>query len=244
MAASDEVFRLATSRPIETEQSDLLGLAEHCAALAEIVTWILRTAGPWRKPPNLPYWTPSCWTGPSGLRRIAFTDRWDDRRALGEGRDWRTLEGALYGLPMTIIGVVLGPMRDGRRHGPLTKGWLHPRSQELRFRKRDGGGFDGNWQPVWRERYQGNREEWLEAMTQDGVLEETIIVNPPIEFDAEETKKIRQLAESKIRQIHGKMNSERNLSRCFDPIHPCEFRFPCAYFKEPEEGKGFVKISL
>ena len=240
MAASDEVYRLATARPIETEQTDLLGLVEHCAALAEIVTWVLRTGDPWQHPEPLDNWRPACWLAPTGLRRIVLCDRWDDRRALGEKRAWSTLEGALYGLPVTIIAICLGPMRDGRRHGPLTKGWLHPQSRELRFRKRDGGGFDGNWEPVWRERFDGSRDEWLEAMTQDGVTEDTIVLHPPVEFDADEAEHISELAECNIALI-GK-DERRSLSACFDPIRPCPFRHPCAYFREPEEGKGFVTV--
>lgn len=248
-SASDEVMRLALSRPIETEQSDLLGLAEHCSALAEIIVWCLRTGPAWRHPAPLGDWVPSCFTVPGGLRRVVLCDRWDERRALQEMRDWRTLEGALYCLPVTIVAVVLGSMRDGRRHGPLTKGWLHPRSQELRFRKRDGSGFDGNWEPIFRERYDGTREQWIEAMSEDGLSTETLLVHPAIEYSEDETANIRATAARRMEQIRREMalpapgTAERNLSRCFEAVHPCQYRFPCAYFKEPEELKGFVKIS-
>jgi hypothetical protein len=241
-AASDEVMRLALSRPIETEQSDLLGLAEHCSALAEIVVWCLRTGPVWRHPAPLGDWIPSCFTVPGGLRRVVLCDRWDERRALQEMRDWRTLEGALYGLPVTIVAVVLGANRDGRRHGPLTKGWLHPRSQELRFRKRDGTGFDGNWEPVFRERYDGTRETWIEAMNADSLMTETFVIHPETTFDNVETERIRDMAQAKLKRIGEP--AERNLSRCFDAVRPCEYRFPCAYFREPQEFQGFVKVSL
>lgn len=241
-SASDEVMRLALSRPIETEQSDLLGLAEHCSALAEIIVWCLRTGPAWRHPATLGDWTPSCFTVPGGLRRVVLCDRWDERRALQEMRDWRTLEGALYGLPVTIVAVVLGSMREGRRHGPLTKGWLHPRSQELRFRKRDGGGFDGNWEPIFRERYEGTREEWVEAMNADGLSTETFAIQPAVEFSPDETSPIREIAAAGLFALRS-TQANRALSRCFEAVHPCQYRFPCAYFKEPEELKGFVKIS-
>lgn len=244
-AASDEVMRLALSRPIETEQSDLLGLAEHCSALAEIIVWCLRTGPAWRHPAPLGDWIPSCFTVPGGLRRVVLCDRWNERRALQEMRDWRTLEGALYGLPVTIVAVVLGSMREGRRHGPLTKGWLHPRSQELRFRKRDGGGFDGNWEPVFRERYEGTREEWVEAMNADGLATEAFLIHPEITWDQDERSKIADLASENLADVERCSGKElpRHLSRCFDSVHPCQFRFPCAYFKEPTESNGFVKIS-
>ena len=247
-AAGDEVMRLCLSRPIETENSDLLGMAEHTSALAEIIVWILRTGKPWQHPAPIKLgsetWNPSCWAIPEGLRRIVLCDRWDDRRALREMRDWQTLEGAIYGLPVTIIAVVLGAMRNGRRHGPLSKGWLHPQSQGLRFRKRDGTGFDGNWQPVFREDFEGSREDWIEAMSADDLMSETFVIHPAVEFDAQELEKIRELSLSKLAQVHANgTEAIRNLSRCFDSLHPCEFRFPCAYFKEPSELNGFVKIS-
>jgi hypothetical protein len=236
-AASDEVYRLGSTRPIDTELTDLIGLVEHIASLAEIITWILRTEGPWTHPAPTSDWTPSLWIAPSGLRRVVLADRWDERRALAETRDWQTLEGAILGEAVTIIAVQLGPMREGRRHGPLTKGWLHPRSKELRFKRRDGQAFDGNWEPVWRERFEGTREDWLHTMIEDEVMEETIQIHP-VEWTQEEIEGIGGLAKEKM----GHVGTERNLTRCFDPIHPCQFRFPCSFFKEPELGSGFVQI--
>jgi len=247
-AASDEVLRLCWSRPIETEQSDLLGMAEHVAALAELIVWCLRTGPAWKHPDPLALgseiWHPACWSIPGGLRRVALVDHWSDRRALQEARDWQTLEGALYGLPVTILAVVLGPMRNGRRHGPLTKGWLHPRNGELRFQKRDGSGFDGNWESVWRESYDGSREDWIEAMNEDGLMAETFVVHSAIEFDARESEKVREVALSKLAQVAASgIEATRNLSRCFDAVRACEYRFPCAYLQEPTELNGFVNIS-
>ena len=247
-AASDEVMRLCLSRPIETEEGDLIGLAEHVSSLAEMVTWVLRTGPAWVHPKPIQVgdetWTPSSWAIPGGLRRIVFCDRWSDQRALQEVRAWPTLEAALYGLPMTIVAVVLGAMREGRRHGPLTKGWLHPRSQELRFRKRDGTGFDGNWEPVFRENSDLSREEWLEAMTADDVMADTFVIHPAVEWPQEEALQIVAQARTSLARLRDNDGTEhaRALSRCFDSIHPCEFRFPCAYFKEPEIGKGFIPV--
>ena len=240
-------MRLCLSRPIETDSADLLGIAEHCSALAEIIVWCLRTGPAWRHPKPLKLgeevWHPSCWAIPGGLRRIVLVDHWSERRALQEARDWATLEGALYGLPVTILAVVLGAMRDGKRHGPLSKGWLHPRSGELRFRKRDGGGFDGNWEPIFRERYDGTREDWLEAMSKDGVMEETFLIQEPVTWtEGERVPTIQLASEGLSRATGGRQNPTRSLSRCFDSIHPCEFRHPCSFFKEPEVGSGFVTI--
>ena len=243
-AASDEVMRLAWSRPLETDKSDLLGLAEHAAALAEIIVWCLRTGPSWVHPAPIKLgsetWMPSCWSIPGGLRRVVLCDRWDESRALQEMRDWQTLEGAVYGLPVTLLAVVMGAMRDGRRHGPLSKGWLHPRSKELRFRRRDGTGFDGNWEPIWRESYDGTREDWIEAMSADGLMTDTFIVHPVDPWPDDEAASIRALAEKKLAQA--RQEGERNLSQCFNAIRPCEYRFPCCYFREPESGNGFVEI--
>lgn len=232
-AASDEVMRLCLSRPIETESTDLLGIAEHVSALAEIVTWCLRTGSAWRRPKPLKLgehiWTPSCFAIPSGLRRLVLVDRWSERRILQEAHDWETLEGALYGMPVTMMAIVLGAMRDGRRHGPLSKGWLHPRSGELRFRKRDGNGFDGAWEPIYREHFDGTREEWIEAMAADGVMEETFQIAEPVTFDRTQTTQLEAVVQEKVGGLRISPPT-RSLSRCFDSIHPCEFRFPCAYF--------------
>lgn len=248
-AASDEVMRLCLTRPIETEQTNLLEIAESTSALAEIIVYCLRTGPAWQhpKPLNLGehVWHPSCFAIPAGLRRVVLVDHWGERRALQEARAWETLEGALYGLPVTIIAVVLGSMREGRRRGPLSKGWLHPRSGELRFRKRDGTDFDGAWIPVFRDYYDGTRDEWVEAMSADGVMLETFVVHPAVEFEDRERQNIAVAATeglSKSSQFGG--TSTRALSRCFDSIHLCEFRFPCAFFQEPTELNGFVKVSL
>lgn len=250
-AASDEVMRLCLTRPIDTEQTNLLEIAESTCALAEIITYCLRTGPAWQhpKPLNLGehIWHPSCFAIPGGLRRIVLCDHWGERRALQEARAGETLEGALYGLPVTIIAVVLGSMREGRRHGPLSKGWLHPRSGELRFRKRDGTDFDGAWIPVFRDHYDGTREEWVEAMSADGVMLDTLVVQAEVNYSDQEASSIQAIAAHQMEQIRPDMalpDPDRHLSRCFDSIHPCEFRFPCAYFKEPSESNGFIKVSL
>lgn len=246
-AAADEVIRLCLSRPIDTEQTALLEIAESTSALAEIIVYCLRTGPAWQHPKPLKLgehvWHPSCFVIPGGLRRVVLCDHWGERRALQEARAWETLEGALYGLPVTIIAVVLGASRQGRRHGPLSKGWLHPRSQDLRFRKRDGTGFDGAWEAVFREHSDLSREEWLETLSADGMMEDTFLIQPPVEFEDRERQSIAVAATeglSKSSRFGG--TSTRALSRCFDSIHPCEFRFPCGYSREPEIGKGFISV--
>lgn len=247
-AASDHVMSLCLSRPIETEKTNLLEIAEHTSALAEIIVWCLRTGPAWQHPKPLKLgehiWQPACYAIPGGLRRIVLCDHWSERRALQEARDWQTLEGALYGLPVTIIAVVLGAMRDGRRHGPLSKGYLHPRSGDLRFKKRDGNDFGENWDKVFRESNLFENEQWIEAMSADGVMEETFLIQPPVEFDADQSREIAEVAKVAMDALaHPDIYPvRRSLSSCFDSIHPCEFRHPCSYFHEPEIGKGFISV--
>src|SRR6185312_8245612 len=55
-AASDFAMELCTSHTIDTEQTDLLGLAEHISSLAQMVTWVGRTKGAWKRPEDLKNW--------------------------------------------------------------------------------------------------------------------------------------------------------------------------------------------
>jgi hypothetical protein len=251
-AAGDRVMSLAVSRPIETAQSDLLGLAEHTAALADIIVWLLCPDGPWVHPPDETLspissaWKPESYLGPDGtLRRVVLCDRWSEDRAIAESFDWRTLEAAIYDMPMTLVVVVLGASRDGRRHGPLSKGYLHPVAQDLRFRKRDGGDWGSTWNPVFREDFKGEREEWLESMTEDGVLEDHLILH---QVEVPRTRDtILELCVSKLDRIAALSQAdtvalpEPQLGQCFDPIRQCPFRSCCPYFRMPSEANGFIR---
>jgi hypothetical protein len=245
-AAGDKVMELAVSRPIETTQEDLLGLAEHTAALADFVTWLLRPEGPWEHPKVTDCgghpWYPESYLAPTGLRRVVLVDHWSDKRAEAESFDWRSLEAAIYGLPMTLVVVVLGASRDGRRHGPLSKGFIHPVSQQLRFRKRDQTDFGATWGPLFRENFKGEREDWIEQLTEDRVLEECLILH---EVPApEHSDKIRDLASSKLDRLAGTSElPEPQVSRCHDPLRKCPFNSTCPYFRMPSEGNGFISIA-
>jgi hypothetical protein len=243
--AGDRVMGMAVSRPIETPQEDLLGLAEHTAALADMIVWLLRTEGAWQRPAPVQVgdhlWEPDCFMGPNqSLRRVVLVDRWTDDRAIAESFDWRTMEAAIYGMPMTLVVVVLGASRDGRRHGPLAKGWLHPVSQQLRFRKRDGAGFDGDWKPIFRENFKGDREEWLEQLTEDMVLGDHLVL---FEASVPDRTMVVELANSKLTRLRGTaVLPDPQLSQCFDPIHRCQFSSCCPYFRMPSDDNGFIPL--
>ncbi len=246
-AAGDHVMTLAVDRGLETPQSDLFGLANHLAAIADLVTWILRPQGPWSRPENVKVgsaaWESSAFLSASGtrLRRIVLVDHWNEARELAESHSWRSMgECAAYQMPMDQTIVVLGQNRSGRRHGAFSKAWTHPVSKQIRFRKRDGSGFDGNWVPIYREDWEGSREGWLDAMTQDRVLEDSIFhIEVPVH---DKSSQLRQVIETKLgahRDCH--VLPEPQLSQCHG-LSPCQFRDACWTFQPPSEQLGFVRI--
>jgi hypothetical protein len=238
-AASDAFMELATSRGIDTEESDLLGLAEHYAALAEFIVWMLRPKVAWERPEDIKLdnhaWESSAFLSVDGtrLRRVTLVDRWSEKRAEAIEHEWSVMgECAAYQVPMDLIIVALGQSRDGRRHGPLSKGWTHPVAKNLRFRKRDGSGFDGNWGSIFREKSQFSREEWLETMTNDGIFTDAVFVHQVQIPD--NIEQIRQLAISKLQRLRDTESiPEPQLNQCFDAISPCPFRYECRELPHP-----------
>lgn len=247
--AEQTLYDLATTRGLDSNQTDVLAEAEHLSSLASFITYVLRPDGPWKRPDPIPLpdgtiWTPGSFLDASEthLRRIVLCSRWDAYRMVEEEHDWRTLEGSIYGVPMDLVVVVLGQERDGRRHGPLSKGWRHPVSKQLRFRKRDGGDFDGNWEKIWREREDFSKEQWLDALADDGVLSDVIqIHNVPVSERAADWKELAQAKLERIRKAT--QPPEESPSMCFSRINPCPFRSACPRGEEPSESLGFVPIS-
>lgn len=244
--AHESLMQIAVDRGIDSNQEDLLGQAEHLASIAEFVTYLLRTGRPFKRPepitlPNGTSWIPSSFLDPSEryLRRVVLVSRWDAYRMTEEEHSWRTLEAAIYGVPMDLLVVVLGQERNGKRHGALTKGWQHPVAKNLRFRKRDGTGFDANWEPIFREQSNFSRQDWLDALVEDGLLPEVVLIHPATLPAID----ISALAEAKLERIHATMYpSEPQLSSCFDRVHPCPFRSACPRGLEPSEQLGFLRI--
>lgn len=245
--AETAFYDLATTRGIDSAQVDLLAEAEHLASLASFIAYILRPEGTWKRPesislPDGSTWHPGAFLSPSEthLRRIVLCSRWDAYRQVQEEHDWRTLEGAIYGVLMDLVIVVIGQERDGRRHGSLSKGWTHPVSKQLRFRKRDGNGFDSNWQQVWREKSDFSKESWLDALTDDNVLPDVIqIHNVSV---SERAAELRDMAAAKLARIRdAKEPPEESPSMCFQRINPCPFRSCCPKGREPSGELGFIR---
>ena len=249
-AASAEAFRLATEQGIDTAETDLLSLAEHTAALADFLTWLIRGQNPPYKRPEpirLPegsLWTSSAFLDASerGLRHIALVDRWDAWAQMALENSWQVVgECAAYQVPMSVIIVELGSLRRGRWTNPFTAGWRHPVAKNLRFQKRDGESFDGAWERVWRERDNASREDWLDAMSDDGVLAESLHVLS-VETPQRASEKIF-IAESKLIRIQSATKPpEPQPSQCFDRVRPCPFRMCCPRGLEPSEELGFLPL--
>ena len=246
--AGDSVMTLAVNRGLDTPQSDLFGLANHLAALADFITWLLRPSGaPWSRPADVKVgqepWESSVFLNEAGtrLKRVVLVDHWSDERELSEAHSWRsTGECAAYGMPMDQTILLIGSNRSGRRHGPFSKAWAHPVSKKIRMRKRDGKGFDGAWIPTFREDWDGSREGWLDAMTEDGVLEDAVFhVEVPIH---DESKKIVRLAEKRLVEIKATERvPDPQPSQCDNPLSPCQFRSACWSFQPPSIQSGFIR---
>jgi hypothetical protein len=168
---------------------------------------------------------------------------WNDERHYSSIRSWHGLgETAAYGLPMTIVVLILGQHRDGRRAGPWTKGLLHPQNHKLRFRKKKAISseiFSDKWEQIWREdRGEIETEQWLRAMIEDDILRDvcfTVELEPP---EPKERQRILDMTARKLERL-AKMTKppEPSMGMCDRP--PCPYRDCWAI--EPSEKTGFVK---
>lgn len=250
-AAGDHVMTLAAERGIDIEGSGVYAIALHTAAIADIVTTLLRpvgfTARPADRVTGTATWVSSSFLSQSGLRlhRVLMVDRWSDERSKAEQHSWKSLgEQSVYELPMTVHVVVLGQRRNQKYHGAFSKGYLHPHGRMLRIRKRDGESFSGKWTQAWREEQDTiSRDKWIEQMDADGALQDSLFeieCEPPSKKMASE---IRLLAESKLTQIQ-EMKGVPSLqpSSCFWPT-PCAFAHSCWNSQKPSERSGFVPVS-
>lgn len=251
--AGDESMSIFTLRQVETKQNDLYGLGVHTAAMADLITTVLRSGGPWARPENVRLgeqaWESGAWLDPSGVRlhRVVIADRLTPERLEAEKHSWRQLgEVCVYGLPMTVKFVTIGQQREGRHASPWSKGWLHPvGNRTLRFKKRDGTGLSGKgWKPIFREDVdQFSRDFWLDAMRTDGVMTDLMFdVEIPVP-PKEAVVKIRKLAERKLERIYStKETPEPQPSQCWG-LTTCQFVNVCWQFrKEPTERDGFIRL--
>ena len=255
-AAGEHCYSLGSEPGLQTDHYEVYAQVVHLAALADIVSTVIRK--PKEKPWLLPEprelasgitWRSKAYLSPDGshLRRIAFVSSWSDDRHYSEARGWRSLaEICVYGLPMQQVVCVVGQSRSGKRHSWWTHGLRHPENKKLRFRKRNQieEPFKATWREVWREDFDDiTTQEWLQAMLEDDVLKDCCFnVSVPVP-EKTARQQIVDLAARKL-EIIGKMEAkpDQNLSTCDWPT-PCPFRTPCHRQESPSKKYGLVQIS-
>ena len=252
--AGARVMELCSMRQIETKELNLYDMGCHTAALADILTTVLR--GPTvrlERPADEKLgehvWVSSCFLEPSGvrLRRLIILDRISEEILTGIKRSWDVIgEACAYKMPVTAQIVIVGQQRDGRRLAPWSKGWLHQvGNQNLRFRKQDGSGLTGSgWKPVFREQVDYlSRDYWIDRMKGDGVLQDLMLeIEIPVPL-AEIVKMVTGLAKKKLDRIYStEKTPEPEISQCYGNV-PCPFTSACWQFQEPSERLGFIRIS-
>lgn len=256
--AGERVMELAVDPGMEMPVSRYLHESViHHATASDIITSAIRKprTAPWGVPgpPVGADWTPSAFLSQEGhLRAITLATSWSDARHWAMVRSWRALgEVAMYGFPMTMVVVILGAHRDGRRNGPWTKGFLHPQNHKLRFRKKTKvthETFSDKWQAVWREdRDEIETKVWLQAMLEDDILRDVLFtVEIPVP-EKPEVQRIRDMADKKLERL-AKLASRANLpeaslSVCDRP--PCPFKGCCWSAKpyEPKDSSAFARIT-
>jgi hypothetical protein len=250
-AAEVRAMDLAVDPGLDTAEPDLLSLAQHIAGLANITAWVVRgTSGPWQRPDPVGLADGSPWASGAflshserSLRRVCLVDRWDAWTQMAVERSWDVLgECSTYGAGMGLLVVEIGKLRKGRWATPFTVGYRHPVQKSLRFRQRDGDDFGSTWQRVSRETDAATREEWLDAMVDDGVLAEMVHVHQvPVPDRAAELCNIALRRMARIREV--KEPPEESLTACFSRIHPCPFRSCCPRGLEPSPELGFVPLT-
>lgn len=257
-AAGELVMELCGDRGLALDRSvhqSMYDIGIHHASIADLVASHLRTEGRWERPEpfqgeNL-VWESNCFLGPTGtLRRVVLVTRWDDERLNAELHSWNTLgEMAVYDLPMMLEIVILGQFRTGRRHSAWTKGYLHPKNHKLRFARNGHYGqrdkpFGETWETVWREhRDEISRETWLEAMSEDGMIEELHLTIPVEAPDKNQRARLLNLIRRKSDSCKTLAKPLPNYSACDNLLHPCQFRECCwPDDSEPTLQGGFVRL--
>ena len=250
-AAEAHAMDLCVDPGLDTAETDLLGLATHIGAFANLLAWLLQGTGAWKRPdpailPDGSPWDSGAFLSATEthLRRVVLVDRWDSWAQLALERSWDVLgECSIYGVGMDCLIVEIGSLRDGRWSNAFTRGYRHPVSKTLRFRKRDGDDFGSTWVKVEREHDSASREDWLDATTEDGVLAEAVHVHQVQPTEAESRLAV-DVAQRRIAAVTQPTSApDPNLSVCFDRIRTCPFRSCCPRGLEPSPETGFVQIT-
>ena len=258
--AGETVMELCANRGIDSPHTQsLYDIGCHHAAIADLVATFLRRDGSsWAKPPQdaqdgAVAWDSRCFYAGGRLQRVLLVDHWDDERQSAESHSWYTLgEIAAYKLPMTLRIIVLGASKFGRRYSAWSRGLLHPRNHQLRFKVKAGkqraqvdGGFKASWQAVWREDHaEITREKWLDAMEGDGALAEVALerkIDVPRKAHLQKIEQDALAAGERLSRLP-ELPSKR-YGACDWP-KPCQFRRCCWGYEEmvPVKSLGYVKL--
>jgi len=254
-AAGERIMDISAGREIVSNQHDIYSQVVHHCAIADIVSHAVRkpSEAPWLLPepvglPNGQTWHSGAYLSPDGtkLRRIALTSNWSDNKHYSFARSWFSLgEVAIYGLPMQQVTIILGQMKNGKRHGFWSHGLRHPVSKQLRFRKKidPSTPFKSSWIEVWREDFNDiSTSEWLAGMFKDGVLGDVAFtVDVPVP-ERDVRKKLIDLAARRLDEIYeANILPEKQLSTCDWP-EVCIHRSHCHSDAEPSGRFGFVRL--
>ena len=248
--AGEHCFELAVNPGLDSKEYDLHSETIHICSLSDVISSAIRKKEPWKPLGAIEVgeggrWENDAYLDDTGcLRRVLCVSSWSDERHYGLCRSWGTLGTmCLAGRPMKIAVAVLGQHKDGRYHGPWSKGLLHPANKKLRFRKKTEGKFKDTYIPVWREdRAEISTNEWLDSMLTDGVLQDSLIlIDIPLPSH-EVQKEIRDLAARKLKTIYATRDlPEKQYSTCFWPV-PCIFKNPCHSDQAVSGRFGFVRL--
>jgi hypothetical protein len=252
-AAGEKCYELAIEPGLDSKQYDLHSEVVHICALSDILSAALRKGEAWKPVEPIDVGNGSMWESdaflePSGyaLRRVICVSSWSDDRSYSLCRSWGSLGTVcLHNLPMRIAVCMIGSHREGRYHSYWTKGNLHPINKKLRFRKRTekGTGFKDSWISVSREdRDEISTQAWLQAMLDDGVLQDsTFVVDLPVP-ESRARQEINDLAARRLDEIYKtKTLPEKQLSTCDWPT-VCSCRGFCHSNNNPSGKYGFVRI--
>jgi hypothetical protein len=243
IAASDKIMELA-ARPGLDVEGKVYEAAIHHSRLSELIATYLLSIEKFTVPESvtMPWgeFQPQSFLVPGNrLCRVVLCDRWTTEREQMERFSWRTaVDTAITGMPMVMIAVVIGGIRDGRRASAWTQGYLHPSNQQMRVLKRDGEQFGDNWRRVWREESDIKPLEWLKVMQQDGAFDSRVF------SITQDVPRNRDEVLAQIEEMAREMGSMRQTrSNCYR-FKPCPFLKACLSAKSPAELGWVEKDSL
>jgi hypothetical protein len=254
-AAGEKVIEIIRERELIKDVLDAYTVGIHHASLADIISSAIRkpSEDPWHLPepttlPNGHPWAGTAFLAPSGtvLRRIVLVSNWSNDKHFSFCRSWETIGNVCaYQMSLQMAVCVLGPTRDGRRLGYFSRGYRHPQSRQIRFRKRTdpSSGFKSSWATVFREDFDDiPTSEWLSSMHKDGVLADScfsVQVDVP---SREARQRVLDIAARRLDEIERlEKVPDENLTGCFWPTR-CQFINPCHSGQSPNGKFGFVRV--